>query len=134
MNHRIIVTKRINDYHAHLEGHPEIWGCGKNQAEAVGELITTHAEQLDMKVTSTGGNRVVTNKDTPARLLFELALHLKHDSGLRTKMAGTPVGILAIVNEEGALWKRIVDCLGFEPDMIRDVQAPAIKRALISGR
>jgi len=43
---KIIVTKRNDDFHAHLEGHKEIWACGKTASEAIGDLITSHPESF----------------------------------------------------------------------------------------
>lgn len=47
---KIIVTKRNDDYHACLSGHPEIWGCGKNESEAIGDLIRSHTQRLNIMV------------------------------------------------------------------------------------
>ena len=47
---KIVVTKRNDDYHACLDGHPEIWGCGKTADEAIGKLITAHEEEFNIKV------------------------------------------------------------------------------------
>lgn len=41
---KIIIINRKDDYHASLEGHPEIWGCGKCPDEAIGNLIRSHQE------------------------------------------------------------------------------------------
>lgn len=46
----IVVTKRSNDMHACLEGHPEIWGCAISIDGAVGNLIRCHAERLNIKL------------------------------------------------------------------------------------
>jgi hypothetical protein len=47
---KIVITKRGDDYHACLEGHPEIWGCGKTQNEAIGDLISSHKDTLKIEV------------------------------------------------------------------------------------
>jgi hypothetical protein len=49
---KIVVTERkdANDYHACLNGRPEIWCCGKTQDEAIGSLIRTHAEIFKIEV------------------------------------------------------------------------------------
>lgn len=47
---KIVVTKRSDDYHACLDGHPEIWGCGKTPNEAIGNLITAHADTFRIDV------------------------------------------------------------------------------------
>jgi hypothetical protein len=47
---KIIVTKRATDYHAKLEGHPEIWATGRTSAEAVGNLITRHGKRLEIEI------------------------------------------------------------------------------------
>ena len=48
--HKIIVTKRGDDYHASLAGRPEIWGCGKTINAAIGNLVQSHTEALNVKV------------------------------------------------------------------------------------
>jgi len=35
----IIIEKRTDDCMAYLEGHREIWGCGKDFDSAIGDLI-----------------------------------------------------------------------------------------------
>jgi hypothetical protein len=46
----IVVTKRTDDYHACIRGHPEIWGCGRNESEAIGDVIRSHESEFDIKV------------------------------------------------------------------------------------
>jgi predicted RNase H-like HicB family nuclease len=36
---KIVIKRRRDDYHACIEGHPEIWGCGSTYNEAVGNLV-----------------------------------------------------------------------------------------------
>ena len=45
---RIVVVRRNDDYHASLEGHPEIWGCGKTSESAIGSLVSAHKEVFDI--------------------------------------------------------------------------------------
>ena len=47
---KIIVTKRPDDYHACIEGHPELWDCGKSQQSAIGNLAWTHKEQFNLEI------------------------------------------------------------------------------------
>ena len=47
---KIIVTRRNDDYHACLEGHPEIWGCGKTIDGAIGDLIRSHQDTFGIAV------------------------------------------------------------------------------------
>lgn len=66
-------------------------------------------------------------KDTAEGLLLELARHLQHDAGLNTeRFSGQRIGCLKLSLNEGALWRRIVDCIGGEPDLQRDVVIPAL--------
>lgn len=46
----IIITKRENDFHAHLSDSPEIWGNGHSENEAIGNLIKHHPEQFNITV------------------------------------------------------------------------------------
>ena len=48
---KIIVTRRIADYHACVEGHPEICGCGETRNEAIGELIRSHQDMFRIVIT-----------------------------------------------------------------------------------
>lgn len=57
----IVVIKRFEDYHAHLEGSPEIWGAGITTDAAIGNLISSHC------VTFGVGIRVVEIPDEPNR-------------------------------------------------------------------
>lgn len=47
---KIVVRKRGDDYHAWLDGHPEIWGCGKTPDEAIGKLITAHTDTFNIEI------------------------------------------------------------------------------------
>lgn len=40
------------------------------------------------------------------------------------------IGGLSLQVREGSLWKRALDVLGYEPDMVRDVVAPVINARL----
>jgi len=40
----IIITNRSSDYHAAIEGRPEIWGNGTTPREAIGNLVQSHKE------------------------------------------------------------------------------------------
>ncbi len=74
---------------------------------------------------------IAVPKDTAELLLRELALHLSYGAEVNgSKSAGRPVGCLSLSKHEGDLWKRIIDVLGGEPDMIRDVVGPAIVERL----
>ncbi len=42
----IIIEKRSDGYMAFLEGHPEIWGCGKDPDDAIMDLISSHNEKF----------------------------------------------------------------------------------------
>lgn len=46
----IVVTKRTYDYHACIRGHPEIWGCGRDESEAIGDVIRSHESEFGIKV------------------------------------------------------------------------------------
>ena len=46
MNRKIILTKRSEDFLAHLDDRPEIWDCGKNPNEAIGSLIRSNREMF----------------------------------------------------------------------------------------
>jgi len=46
----ITITKRASDYHACLENHPGIWGCGRNIYEAIGNVIMNHPDRFNLKI------------------------------------------------------------------------------------
>jgi hypothetical protein len=42
---KVVVTRRLSDYHAAIEGTKgRKWGCGKTIDEAVGALVRNHPE------------------------------------------------------------------------------------------
>lgn len=45
----IVIKRRQNDYKAYIKYRSEIWGCGKNRSEAVGDLVLSHPEIFIMK-------------------------------------------------------------------------------------
>ena len=47
---KIVITKRTDDYHACIAGHPEIWGCGENYSQAIGDLIRSHREEFNVDI------------------------------------------------------------------------------------
>jgi hypothetical protein len=47
---KIILTKRSEDIHACLESDHRIWGCGKSQYEAIGNLINAHQSTFGVTV------------------------------------------------------------------------------------
>lgn len=47
---RILIIRRAHDYHACIEGHSEIWECGRTDVEAVGWLVLRRAKDLGTEV------------------------------------------------------------------------------------
>lgn len=47
---RIVVKRTGEEYHAFIEGHPEIWEVGKDYRLAVGKLVEGHPEQFGIVV------------------------------------------------------------------------------------
>lgn len=41
-------------YHAQAKDRPEIWGCGKSWASAVGDLVMSHPEFFGVRVEDVG--------------------------------------------------------------------------------
>lgn len=63
----------------------------------------------------------------------EILTELVKELDANAEPMGNPprrVGSLSLQTSDGSLWKRTLDVLGHEPDMIRDVVAPAIKARL----
>ena len=46
----IRITQRSSDWHACISGHPEIWGCGRDPLEAIGDLVMAHTQAFDATV------------------------------------------------------------------------------------
>jgi len=47
----ILVTRRTDDYHAAIEGTDgKRWGRGKTPTEAIGDLLSAHADALGIKI------------------------------------------------------------------------------------
>jgi hypothetical protein len=63
-------------------------------------------------------------QDTAESLLRELATHLTEDAEVK----GSKTGTLPLSKNEGDLWRRIIDFLGGEPDIIHERMAPHIER------
>ena len=72
--------------------------------------------------------------DTAESVLRELVAHLAYDAGINgTKHTSHPVGRLNLATSEGALWKRVLNILGEEPDVIRSYVVPAILKRVALG-
>lgn len=68
---KIIITKRQDDYHACIDGHPELWGCGRDQDAAVGDLIRAHQEFFNVSEGKINGKyRIFGNKMRISNILF----------------------------------------------------------------
>lgn len=50
---KIIITKRTDHYHAHIEGEPGKWGCGKSIHEAIGDLVTAWSAEFNIELFTT---------------------------------------------------------------------------------
>lgn len=46
----IVVVLRTYDFRACIKDHPEIWGCGKDYKEAIGDLIFSHSSDTGIKI------------------------------------------------------------------------------------
>lgn len=53
----IVVTRRSCDYHACIEGRPQVWGCGTTWAEAIGSLVYSHPERFGLRIVDGGRER-----------------------------------------------------------------------------
>lgn len=47
---QIRITKRSDDYHAHLDGNTEIWGYGPSVDAAIGSMIRAHVDVFGLYV------------------------------------------------------------------------------------
>lgn len=47
---KIIVKRTGDEYHAFIEGHPEMWEAGKDYRLAVGKLVEGHPEEFGITV------------------------------------------------------------------------------------
>ena len=50
MNDSIVIEKRSHDYMAYVENNKTIWGCGKDEKSAIGDLISTHSVVMNLKL------------------------------------------------------------------------------------
>ncbi len=46
----IVIRKRADDLHASINGKPEIWGCGKSYYATLGNLISNHPEEFNIRI------------------------------------------------------------------------------------
>lgn len=58
MKHTITITKRADDYHAHIDGDKRLWGCGRTPREAVGSVVWTHGDRLGIDIEDQGGGEL----------------------------------------------------------------------------
>lgn len=42
----LTVTRRRDDYHACITGHPEYWGCGKSIDDALADITKIHGDAI----------------------------------------------------------------------------------------
>jgi hypothetical protein len=63
--HKIIITRRGNDYHASLDGSYEMWGTGKSSDEAIGALINVNRELFDIEISfeKAGEKKEIADKE-----------------------------------------------------------------------
>jgi hypothetical protein len=47
---RIIVTKLTDDYHAHLDGRLDVYGVGKTQSEAIGDMVNSYPDAFNVEI------------------------------------------------------------------------------------
>jgi hypothetical protein len=47
---RLIVTKRADDFHVHVDGDIECWGCGPTVDAAIGDLIRHNPDVFELHV------------------------------------------------------------------------------------
>ncbi|MBU1179381.1 hypothetical protein KJ885_00365 [Patescibacteria group bacterium] len=50
MDRKIIIKRRPADYHASLQEKPGVWGCGKTQATAIGDMIMSHPAEFGIEI------------------------------------------------------------------------------------
>lgn len=50
MTLKILIRKRTDDYMAFVEGHLEIWDCGRDINTAIGNLMRSHQKFFDIKI------------------------------------------------------------------------------------
>lgn len=47
---RIRVTRRSSDFHACIDGHPELWSCGSTPDAAIGACVRAHRDRLGIEI------------------------------------------------------------------------------------
>jgi predicted RNase H-like HicB family nuclease len=50
----VVVTQRVNDFHASVPGESGMWGAGGSAAEALGQLVFAHPERFAVTIDSSG--------------------------------------------------------------------------------
>jgi hypothetical protein len=65
MMHEILITSRADDIHASVVGQTGVWGCGKTESAALGDLIRTHRKLFNIgKITN---NVTESKRERPKR-------------------------------------------------------------------
>ena len=54
MEYRNGVSIEHRQYHAQVKDRPEMWSCGDNRQEAIGNLISDHRELFDVEINYLG--------------------------------------------------------------------------------
>lgn len=49
-NKMIVVTKRPDDVHARLADYHGVWGCGKTENEAIGDLVRSNQNLFQLEI------------------------------------------------------------------------------------
>lgn len=47
---KIKVTQRSHDFHACIDGKPEMWECGLTEEEAIGNLVKSHHKHFNIEL------------------------------------------------------------------------------------
>jgi hypothetical protein len=91
----ITLTRRAEDYHACITDHPEYWAAGKSGYAAIGDLISTHAEQF--------GISKIEYKQTGAQWAEQFGIEIIDRDGWRTEN----IAFSTPINQE--TWERLRD-------------------------
>jgi hypothetical protein len=51
---RVVLTQRVHDFHAALQGRDGIWGTGGNAAEAIGQMVFAHPLVFGVEIDQSG--------------------------------------------------------------------------------
>lgn len=76
---KIVVHERAADWHAQVDGRPEMWGCGRTSLAAIGDVVASHAAWFGVEI-ARGAIVIATLAPVIGRITPAAPVTLDHDT------------------------------------------------------